>query len=131
MGQMDHPLISGFIYFTIAMILLGVGKAYYTRYQAQQSPAPSAPAYTIHMENPGQHRGMNEQSLTFSAPSHQGRLLQETWLRPHLCFLASPSFPHQGSLNIGRDIKLDFAIIFPFKTMSFIPLMNRFHYTLS
>ena len=29
------------------------------------------------------------------------------------------------------SIKLDFAIIFPFKTMSFIPLMNRFHSTLS
>ena len=34
------PLISGFIYFTVAMILLGVGKAYYARYQAQRSPTP-------------------------------------------------------------------------------------------
>ena len=65
------PLISGFIYFTAAMILLGVGKAYYARYQAQRSPAPSAPAYTINMEYPGQPRRLNEQPLTFSLPSHR------------------------------------------------------------
>ena len=65
------PLISGFIYFTVAMILLGVGKAYYARYQAQQSHAPSAQSYTINMENPGHPRRMNEQPLTFSLPSHR------------------------------------------------------------
>ena len=41
MAKWIIPLISGFIYFTIAMILLGVGKAYYACYQAQRSPALS------------------------------------------------------------------------------------------
>ena len=63
------PLISGAIYFTVTMILLGVGKAYYAHYQAQRSPKPSAPAYTITMENPGQHRRPNETPLTFSMPT--------------------------------------------------------------
>ena len=63
------PLISGAIYFTVTMILLGVGKAYYAHYQAQRSPKPSAPAYTITMENPGQHRRPNETPLTFSMPA--------------------------------------------------------------
>ena len=63
------PLISGAIYFTVTMILLGVGKAYYAHYQAQRSPKPSAPAYTITMENPGQHRRSNEAPLTFSMPA--------------------------------------------------------------
>ena len=65
------PLISGAIYFTVTMILLGVGKAYYDHYQAQRSPTPSAPSYTINMENPGQHRRMNKQPLTFSLPGHR------------------------------------------------------------
>ena len=65
------PLIAGAIYFIVAMILLGVGKAYYAHYQAQRSPAPSAPSYTINMENPGHPRWMNEQPLTFSLPGHR------------------------------------------------------------
>ena len=65
------PLLSGFIYFTVAMILLGVSKAYYARYQAQRSPTSSAPAYTINMENPGQPCRMNNQPLTFSLPSNR------------------------------------------------------------
>ena len=65
------PLISGYIYFTVAMILLGVGKAYYARYQAQRTPTPSAPTYTINMENPGQPRRTNDHTLTFSLPRNR------------------------------------------------------------
>ena len=65
------PLISGFIYFTVAMILLGVGKAYHAQYKAHRLHAPSAPSYTINMENPGQPLRMNEQPLTFSLPGHR------------------------------------------------------------
>ena len=65
------PLISGAISFTVAMILVGVGKAYYAHFQAQRSPTPSAPSYTINMENPGHPLRMNETPLTFSMPGHR------------------------------------------------------------